>query len=511
MAADKVELRDVNLRQWFPWTELFRGFQVALDPKKLLLAAAGLLVMALGWWVLGLIFWNSRAKPDSAVYPNEDAYKADLNKWNLLREAAEPGKGTLNTWPWFEDRGDNPYLLVTGGAGREGRASPWEEGRFWDWLIKKQIPVLIEPLVKFLRPINYLLHPHAGFWNRVYFCLVLIWSCATWALFGGAITRMAAVQVARKEKISLGEALRFTASRYLSFLSAPLIPLVFVGVVAIFLMIFGLFHLIPLFGDIVVDGLGWPLVLLAGLAMAVVLVGLVGWPMMYGTISAEGSDSFDALSRSYSYVYQSPWHYVWYGLVALAYGAVVVFFVGLMGSLTVYLGKLGMSPTASIPAAHRTPDYLFVFAPTSFGWRDLLLAGQSETELLSDFRWYNYVGAFMVGVWLYLAFLMVVGFAYSFFWCESTIVYLLMRRKVDDTELDEVYLEDDELDEAYPTAATSLAASAPAASTGSSLPIVEPPPLKTTVASTPVSPAVRVETTHPKESDLGPPGTTPLS
>src|SRR5262249_58778459 len=124
---------------------------------------------------------------------------------------------------------------------------------------------------------------------------------------------------------------------------ARLSALVFVGVVLVFLMIFGLFHLIPLFGDVVVDGLGWPLVLLAGLAMAVVLVGLVGWPMMYGTISAEGSDSFDALSRSYSYVYQSPWNYMWNCLVAVGYGTVVVFFVGFMGSMVIYMAKWGVS------------------------------------------------------------------------------------------------------------------------------------------------------------------------
>src|SRR5205807_6398168 len=112
-------------------------------------------------------------------------YVADKNKWILLQEAAEPGKGTLNTWPWFEERGDNPYLLVTGRAVHGDRSIPWEKGGFWDWLITRQVPVLIEPLVKFLQPIIYLLHPHAGFWNRVYFSLVLIWSSATWALFGG--------------------------------------------------------------------------------------------------------------------------------------------------------------------------------------------------------------------------------------------------------------------------------------------------------------------------------------
>src|SRR6516165_6596778 len=190
MAAEKVELREVNLRHWFPWTELFRGFQVALDPKKLLLAAAGLVVMALGWWVLALIFFFSRDKPDESTFPdgkNNPDYIAARDKWLLLKEAAEPGKGTLNTWPWFEERGENPYLLVTGRAGQGDRNYPWEQGRFWDWLITKQVPVLIEPLVKFLRPIIYLLHPHAGFWNRVYFALVLVWSLATWGFFGGAI------------------------------------------------------------------------------------------------------------------------------------------------------------------------------------------------------------------------------------------------------------------------------------------------------------------------------------
>src|SRR5262249_39790436 len=152
-----------------------------------------------------------------------------------------------------------------------------------------------------------------------------LWTLAAWAFFGGAITRMAAVQLTRKEKISVAEAVKFTMSRFTSFLTAPLIPLIGVVLFLILLILFGLLHtFIPLVGDIVVDGLGWPLVLLAGLVMAVILVGLTGWPMMYATISTEGSDSFDALSRSYSYVLTNPWHYIWYALVALTYGAIVV-------------------------------------------------------------------------------------------------------------------------------------------------------------------------------------------
>src|SRR5208283_4384771 len=147
-------------------------------------------------------------------------------------------------------------------------------------------------------------------------------------------------------------------------------------VLVILTILFGLVHLIPYLGDIW-DGLLWPLPLLAGLVMAVVLVGLVGWPMMYATISAEGTDSWEAVSRSYSYVFQAPWQYLWYSLVALAYGAVVVFFVGFMGSAAVYLAKWGVSQTPFVKTAKwdREPSYLFVWAPTSFGWRALLLNG----------------------------------------------------------------------------------------------------------------------------------------
>src|SRR5262249_39718567 len=138
------------------------------------------------------------------------------------------------------------------------------------------------------------------------------------------------------------------------------------------MVIFGFFAMIPLLGDLIA-GLFWPGILVLGLIMAVVLVGLVGWPLMSATISAEGTDSWEAGSRSYSYVYQKPWHYVWYAVVAISYGAVLVFFVGFMGSLMVYLGKWGVSNTPGLSAVGREPSYLFVYAPKSFEWRALLL------------------------------------------------------------------------------------------------------------------------------------------
>src|SRR5262249_41998799 len=266
----------------------------------------------------------------------------------------------------------------------------------------------------------------------------------------------------------------FARARCQSYFSAPLFPLVFLVILTVILIIFGLFSgLIPIVGDILISGLLWPIVLVLGLVMAVVLVGLIGWPLMNPTISAEGSDSFDALSRSYSYVYQAPWHYIGYSLVAMLYGAALVFFIGFMGSLIVYTGQwaVGQAPflASNDPARDREPTYLFVYAPTSFGWRDLLLHSspfaEAETfvtpggvptvtyhmskDYMASMKWYNYFGAYLVAIWIGLLFMLVIGFGYSYFWSASSIIYLLMRRHVDDTEIDEVHLEEEELEEPF--------------------------------------------------------------
>ena len=648
-----------------PWLKLFGAFKIALDPKKLLLAGAGILAMAVGWWVLAVFFglfrreapqWSSYETKEQGAEEKKEAwksFKSARQNWNLFHEiagpapesfqkarrqdaadlansleeyqqildfkqqldnsetpivikkdtltiknteysfeptdpkihppqetvtpgqiqvvnakdklvlvrdvrikitaasaekaidqlqeltksarskeqllaaAADPSKrvlvekaiklregetallpfGRLRTWPWFEYRGPNPYLLVTGQVkSPDGTTSvPWERGHFLTWLANDQVPVLLEPLFKFIGPVVYLFRPDAGGWNRVYLFLVILWTIAVWAYFGGAITRMAAVQVARhNEKISMMEALRFARARCQSFFSAPLFPLIFLAIITFFLLIFGLFQGFTwIVGDIFIAGLLWPLVLIAGLVMAVVLVGLVGWPLMYATISSEGSDSFDALSRSYSYVYQAPWHYLWYSVVAILYGAVLVFFVGFMGSLLVYMGKWGMSTAPYLEK--REPSYLFIYTPTSFGWRDLLLhqsqhatvekvARPNGTEgqvyalspsYMETVSWNNRFGAFLVSVWIFLVFLLVIGFGYSYFWTAATIIYLLLRRKVDDTEMDEIHMDEEE-EEPFmePPPAAGAHATAPPPSTGG-VTMVEAPSLRTPSAPEP--------------------------
>src|SRR5262249_13641463 len=162
----------------------------------------------------------------------------------------------------------------------------------------------------------YFFHTDATTYTRIYFFLVFFWTVLVWSVFGGAITRIAAVQVARGEKIGLAEAVRDTPRRPGASAAAPLFPPALIVIMIVIAAILGLPGLIPILGDIVVFGVLYPVFLVLALVIVVALLGfIVGWPLMSPTISAEGTDSWEAVSRSFSYVFTKPFQYAWYALV----------------------------------------------------------------------------------------------------------------------------------------------------------------------------------------------------
>jgi hypothetical protein len=536
MADGRDQSGGFSYRAALPWTNIFRCFQVALDPRKLFVAALGILAMSFLWWLLSHIFYykapspndqeysvgtiqreyEGKKKPDGNNYTEADyngigaeKFKRDYEQWQVLDQLAGPG-GRLRTLPWYEDRGPNTFIFVTNVLGAP--PTTW-----WEQLtgyLKTAAPVLLEPLAKLLLPVAKIVSPGVSAQTRVYLFFILLANIAVWAFCGGIITRIAAIQLANKGPITFMQAVRFVAQRYISYLGAPLVPLGIIAAVAFGLFLYGLVALIPFIGDILLLGLGLPVIIIGGAIMTVFLVGLVGYPMMYTTLSVEGdqSDTFDALSRSVNYVYQSPWNYIWNWIVAVLYGAAVTLFVLFFVSLTVYVGKWGVGLAASLAWPDRKPEYLFIYAPESFGWRELLTkdspyAVQGEWVLYdrngkpttnpveavrpvmeykpvnpdvyaankSDFWWYNSWGAGIVCFWLTAAFLMMLGFSYSFFWSAATMIYFLMRKKVDEAELDEVF-EDEEPETPLAPPKLSTVPTSPPANGSTSLPVLSSPP-----------------------------------
>src|SRR5665213_451925 len=269
-----------------------------------------------------------------------------------------------------------------------------------------------------------------------YFALYGIWFLLLWAIFGGAICRIAAVHVGRDEKISVRQALRFSTSKLLSFVFAPLIPLIIIVFLGILAAVGGLLMYVPVIGPILV-GIFFFLALIAGFIMTLVATGTVaGFNLMYPTIAVEGSDSFDAISRSFSYVFARPWRMIFYTVLSLIYGALcflfVRYFVYVMLELTHYFAQWGLlgQPRPSWPEIWPRPS-------------DQNLAYHINFHALAISE---ALAAFLIASVSYLVLSFLAAFVVSFYFSSNTLIYFLMRREVDSTELDDVYIEESDDD-----------------------------------------------------------------
>lgn len=448
MAEERYDWRTFNFRDAFPWLNLFRGFEIARDLKKIGLGAIGALLMSIGWLAIAKTFGPQPGKPEnSAVAATSDAAARDLAEASRLPwdRPAHPGE---------VDEFYSPF-----------RTNGWSR----DWTGPSRL--VLEPLRKLLLPVLLLFHSQgmsaAGL-------LMLLWTLLVWSVCGGAITRIASVQIARDGQVGLSESVRFVFGRYFSYLVAPVLP--FLGVVAIiaFCALGGLLARVP--GLNMLMGAFWFLALTAGFVISIALFGLaVGWPLMYSAIGAEATDSFDALSRAYSYVLGRSWRYLFYTAVSLAYGALLMTIVVILGYWLVHLSQYAVvwgGGEANLKA-------YYAYVPEAGGWRNDFGLPQGSDPPAGTSHW----TAMLVGFWVHLVLLAILGFAYSYFWSSATIVYFLLRKDVDETEMEEVFMEEEE-EEPFPTIAPTLGPgiepmtpqAPPPPTTSSILPIVDPPP-----------------------------------
>ncbi|HEX4793566.1 MAG TPA: hypothetical protein VH370_07240 [Humisphaera sp.] len=305
---------------------------------------------------------------------------------------------------------------------------------------------VVQGLVNFavLGP-GWMVHYHFG-----YFILYAAWFLLVWAVFGGAIARIAAVDVSRDETISVRQALRFSTSKVVSFIFAPLIPLIIILIAGLVIAAGGLLLWIKVIGPIIV-GAFFILALLAGFVMTlVVALTAGGFNVMYPTIAVEGTDSFDAISRSFSYVVGRPWKMLFYTVISLIYGSITFvfcrYFIFVMLSLTHFFAGwfLGGRPARYWPeiwppVSDQSLPYDIVFP--ALAWSEKIAAG-------------------LISFWIYIILGLLAGFVVSFYFSSNTIIYLLIRREVDAAEMDDVYLEETDDDFSEASVATS-AESAP--------------------------------------------------
>jgi hypothetical protein len=283
-----------------------------------------------------------------------------------------------------------------------------------------------EPAVGLLR-LEQEWAPAAYHWTR------LLWALAVWALFGAAITRLAAVSFAADRTLGLKTVSLFAGRRFLSYFTAPLLPVAGIAFLWLLLMLGGLIGAIPSAGPYLV-GIFWFLALAVGFVAALILVGVLGgWPLMAPAISTEDSDAFDGFSRSFSYVFSRTRQWATLIVAAAAYGILLTAAVAALAWLVVHLTVWGIAAGMSLTDA----GALTADSPLS--------KGGAVSEDVPD------SAASFAQFWLNAASLVVHGFAASLFWTLATVSYFLLRQSDDATSLDEVYLNpEDEPDDLLP-------------------------------------------------------------
>jgi hypothetical protein len=351
-----------TLRRLFPGLRLAGAVRLAFDFRKLVIAAVGLGLLQLGWLIV------DRLSPGSvAVVPA------------VFAAAETPAQDGPVTWSWDQ------FVRLNGRLSEPLRA-------------------LVSPLAAFLDP--------RSSWRTMLRALVsLVWLIVVWGILGGAIVRIAIIQVAQMRQTGVADALRFSLRSAGPLILAPSCPLLALVFCAAIVAAFGLLYRVPLVGP-ALSGVLFILPLAAGLVMTLLVAGLiVGWPLMQAAVAAGAEDALDALSRTFSYLNQR--------IISFAAAGVLVWFLGLIGLFLVDLLVGGV--------IRLTRWSLGLAAPAAY--MAALFDGSDASA--------GAVAAVCHAFWLGLVRLVAHGWIYSFYWTAAALVYLWLRHEVDGTPWEE--------------------------------------------------------------------------
>lgn len=421
--------------------QILKASRHALQPKKIMLAAVGLILTFLFGSLLDVIWVGTgqgvtveqlRKAPTIVEISadSQDRHGVFTTLWEHEKYCLDQALKAARKFELAGGMGDIWWKLdVNGGAQLRPQAG--------------QGYGVVAFIIAMLRGL------HWAVWSHWFFSLLLAsGAIMIWSILGGAICRISALQFARDEQISTRQALDFSRSKFWHFALGPLIPVFVVLVAGLLITLAGWITSLDAVGSLLGVVL-FALALLAGLLIAMVFVGTVaGFSLMWPSLAAEGLDCFDSIGRGTSYVYQRAERTVLYAILAFFYGALVWLFVRIFVFILLYATHGFFS--AGFPELEQIWD-----APTI----DNFYSCSAEPAALADSPVLAYVTKPLIALWVNLFVFSVYGYLVSYYFSSSTVIYFLLRRHVDDTELDDVYVaEEDGLD---PGAALMPPADAP--------------------------------------------------
>jgi hypothetical protein len=402
----------VRWTELFPWLILVRAARVALFIRVIVLAAAGVLLTQAGWSAI-----------EGAMLPSEGVAP--------LARLTEPVTPLMP-----------PQFLGYEAIDKYEWAGPLVRG--WAWAIQ---------------PLTRLAHAE-GLGAGAAFLLAGVWVMVVWALVGGAIARIAAIYLARGELIGPVAALQSSAQSWISTFSAPAFSFGVIAMFVVLLVCVG--FLIRLTILAFLAALLWPVALVVGIAIAIFSIGLaVGWPLMWATTATERTDSFDAVSRGYAYVYQRPLHLVCFVAAATGLGLLAQAAVSLVvdASLAATRGAVevgaGEEYAAQLfyPTAVVTPAPLPAVAAIP-GVGATPPADAAEAAAAEGPGMLARAAGKSIRFWSAALASLAAAFPMAYLFPSAVGIYMLLRRLIDSTEMTEVTLEESEPEQGLPPLAS---------------------------------------------------------
>jgi hypothetical protein len=413
MVDQPAKIREVAWNEMFPWLMLVRAVRIALMARVMILGALGMYATMLGWQLLAYAF--SRSDDPLIV-----SWLKVTNLWSTKDF-------------WIDPYNNSALELIYSAT----------------WYLL-QAPMAIWQFLT--RPFLELFQNDLSATGFIFLLLCGIWELLVWGLVGGAITRIAALKFTRDEAPGLIAALKHAARKLPSYSLPPLVALIWAAVFGVQLVVIGAamrFEFLAL-----VAGILWPVVLVLGLLMAILLLGtLAGWPLMWATVSVEGTDAFDALSRSFAYTYHRPFRLLWYVLFALLLAVISMFVVKLFAASAIALSDWSIDwgldeRTMEMVVA---PGVERIDGPALAPPLDPAVPLGMETDIVADesapANERREPGKMLRGArqavhfWKMIVGVLAAGYQAGFLWVAAVGVYLLMRRDIDGVQLNEVYVD----------------------------------------------------------------------
>jgi len=261
---------------------------------------------------------------------------------------------------------------------------------------------------------------------------LLALTLAVAAFFGVACARIAGMRHARDEGVGAADAVSFAMKNLSATVGAILFMAGSMGLFYVLNAAAGLVGGIPGLGPIAM-WLLFPLVVVSSLILFLLLFGSVmGFPLVIASLAVERNGSLDAVSRAFSYVFSRPALFFFYA-----------FTVYLMASILLAC-SLGIEALAGWSFTHWFPDgESFREVREAIG-----IAGAAVVELRTP-KFTGVQGIAFVGGWAAWASSMalhlgLMGWVCYYAFGGGTSAYFALRRDVDGTEDEEIWVEGEE-------------------------------------------------------------------